>query len=89
MIKLAFSVYDNKAMTYSNPFYSLNIPTAIRDFTSACRDVSLDLHKYPEDFTLQYLGTFDDANGKLISLQNPEPIITALACQENYKEFPL
>lgn len=82
MKKQIFSVFDKKARSYSNPFLSLNEGMAVRDFTAACRDPSLDLHKFPEDFTLHHLGSFDDEFGQFELNPNPVSIITAVQCQE-------
>jgi len=82
MVKQIYSVFDAKAQTYSHPFYAPNEQIAIRDFTRACRDPQLDLSKFPEDFSLQHLGTFDDENAQFSVNLNPVPVITALACKE-------
>ncbi len=82
MIKQIYSVFDAKAQTYSNPFYSPNEQIAVRDFTRACRDPNLDLSKFPEDFSLQHLGSFNDENGQFSVNLNPVPVTTALACKE-------
>jgi len=63
MKKSLFCVLDLKSQVYGNIFTSVNAATALRDFQSASNDPNSDLCKYPEDFILYELGTYDDAQG--------------------------
>lgn len=60
MIKFIFSCYDSKANLYSNPFYSVSLETAERDFAVACNDCKSDLYVHSSDYSLVMLGEFDD-----------------------------
>lgn len=82
MLKFLYSVYDNKAKAYSNPFTSVNQSTAIRDFTQAARDPNSQLSKFSEDFTLVELAEFDDETA--VFNTHPNPIVLGLA--SNFKE---
>lgn len=66
MIKQFFAVLDSKAGIYGNPFISLNTETAIRDFTYATTDPETQISRYPEDFALYLLGSFNDETGEII-----------------------
>lgn len=66
-----FAVFDNKVGTYAQPFFSMNLASGKRAFTDACSDINTMLHKHPEDFTLFYLGEFDDQTGFLDPLTAP------------------
>lgn len=77
-----FAVYDSKAATYGQPFFSPTIGSAMRAFHTACLDPQSMLAKHPADFSLMQLGTFDDDTGELIGL-NP-PVNIGLAA--NFKE---
>jgi len=78
MIKKIFSVYDRKAQAYSNPFYATRTELAIRDFQYASKDPQSDLSKYPEDFVLVELGTFDDSTAVLCLEDQPVVITTTI-----------
>lgn len=78
MIRHMFSVYDNKAEAFCNPFFMENKSTAIRSFTYAANDKTIDIGKYPEDYTLFYMGEFNDADASLQIIQ-PTAIAYALA----------
>lgn len=58
----AYSVYDNKAKTYSAPQFHMNDDVAKRIFMAACNEGTL-LDMFPEDFSLVYIGEFDEKTG--------------------------
>lgn len=60
MLHRVFSVRDNAAEAYLQPFFSVNRATALRALREAVRDVSHTFAKYPSQYGLFYLGTFDD-----------------------------
>lgn len=64
----AYSVFDNKAKVFSQPFYTVNDSTAIRMFRDAAIDPQTSLAKHPEDFSLYAIGRFDDALGLFVEL---------------------
>lgn len=66
MITKIYSVFDIKAASYAQPFFSQSHATAIRAFSGAVNDAGTMLNKHPEDFTLNYMGEFDDQTGELI-----------------------
>lgn len=66
MISKIYSVFDIKAASYAQPFFSQSHATAIRAFSGAVNDPGTMLNKHPEDFTLNYMGEFDDQTGELI-----------------------
>ena len=47
MILNAYTIKDQKAGTYSNPYYAVNDATAIRTFKQACSDKNTTLNQYP------------------------------------------
>lgn len=77
MILQVFSVFDSKAKVYSQPFYSINAGVAVRSFTDLVNDPGSSVHRYPEDFTLFQIATFDDARGVVVPL--PEHFNLGLA----------
>lgn len=70
MKKQMFSVFDSKSGIYSQPFTSINLGTALRDFSAACNDKGTELHKYPLDFSLMHIAEFDDDTGTITPI-NP------------------
>jgi hypothetical protein len=77
MILNAYTIKDQKAGTYSNPYYAVNDATAIRTFKQACSDKNTTLNQYPEDFSLFKVGIWDDQSAEIKSL-DPEFIINAI-----------
>lgn len=59
---IMFSTYDSKAKTFSAPFTMLTIGMAIRGFEEATKDTNSMLNRYPNDFSLYEIGTYDDSN---------------------------
>lgn len=85
MIRDIFTVYDNKAQAFGNPFLMENKSTAIRAFTFAANDKTNDIGRYPEDFTLFYMGQFNDADASIEHVQ-PTAIAYALAMIQRDQE---
>lgn len=69
MLKGLYSLYDSKTETYSAPFSHNTRGDAIRAFTDAVNssDARSLLVAHPEDFTLFYIGDFNDTDGVLES----------------------
>lgn len=74
MLKFIYSVYDQKSKVFGNPFISNNRATAERDFGYACNDVHSQISKWPADFTLYEIGSFEDTTCK-IELNSPPEIV--------------
>lgn len=64
MTKCVFAVYDSKAEYYKNPFLMSSKGEAIRAFSDLANDLQTEVGKHPEDFTLFYLGTWDEITAK-------------------------
>lgn len=67
MLQQIYTVYDKAADAYLQPFYAVNETVALRSFTAACLDESHNFHKYAEDFSLHYIGTYDDSDAHIES----------------------
>lgn len=65
MLHRVYSIYDIKSETYSPPFLQKNDIEAKRSFQEIANDKNTMVSKYPEDFTLCSIGTFNDALGML------------------------
>ncbi|AXH76890.1 MAG: nonstructural protein [Microviridae sp.] len=66
-----FSVFDSKASTFCIPFVSQNDSTALRDFAHAASDRNLEIGKYPTDFSLFRIGSFDKTTGVVVPEATP------------------
>lgn len=66
-----FSIYDSKAQAYIAPWISPNLQTGFRIFQQAALDESTIFAKNPGDFSLMYIGTFDQEKGDIKPL-NPK-----------------
>lgn len=60
-----FAVYDKKAAAFGTPYTSQNDGTACRSFERACKDPSLEIHQFPDDYQLFALGDFDTESGAI------------------------
>lgn len=62
-----YCVFDKKAAVYCLPFTSQSDGTAMRDFHAAANDPSSHVHKYPADFELFRLGSYDSDSGVIVA----------------------
>jgi len=84
-----FSLYDEKAQVFNTPQYLAHKGEAIRMLQTTLGAKESMMSKYPEDFNLYCLGTYDDSTGKIISNDIPELVIRAtelLAVQSTEKK---
>jgi len=65
MILNAYTVYDNKALNYSPPFFVNTDGAAIRMFSEIANDTGTNVGRHPADFSLFCVGTFSDANASM------------------------
>lgn len=63
MILKGFSVYDEKAQTYSNPVFVNNKGVALRSFMDEVANNQSQLNKHSSDFKLYEVGEFDNNEG--------------------------
>lgn len=58
-----YSIYDSKAEQFSPPQVYHNDMLALRAFEGIVNDDKMLIKKYPEDFTLYYVGNLGDSDG--------------------------
>ena len=58
-----YSIYDSKAEQFSPPQVYHNDMLALRAFEGIVNDDKMLIKKYPEDFTLYYIGNLGDSDG--------------------------
>ena len=59
-----YSIYDSKAEQFSPPQVYHNDMLALRGFEAIVNDDKMLICKYPEDFSLYYVGNFGDTDGR-------------------------
>lgn len=84
-----YSVFDSKLAVFSFPRSGLRDAAIIREFSDAVNNVSEPNNqwaKHPEDFSVFYLGEFDDELGTFDSHQ-PKCLVTASAVKEVFPKL--
>ncbi|QCQ84790.1 nonstructural protein [Blackfly microvirus SF02] len=79
MLLNAYSLYDQKALTYSPPFYCAAHGQAVRMVMELVSDPSTICGRHPADFSLLCVGQFDDTAGLLLPTQHREHIADAVS----------
>lgn len=82
MIKPMFSVFDAKARVFATPFVSTNVDTATRDFHRAALDPQTDLNRFPDDYILYEIASYDDSTATISHVTPPNYICNAKQFQE-------
>lgn len=65
MKRFVFSVYDSVSQVYSPPMVHVTKGAAVREFEGAVKSVDT-FKSNPQDFTLYYVGRYDDCDGLMI-----------------------
>ena len=60
-----FAIHDSKAEAYMQPFFTQATGVAIREFTKLSNDETHPIGQNPTDYTLFYLGTWDQWTGDI------------------------
>lgn len=60
-----FTIFDNKALAYLQPFFSRNIATAIREITAVMSNPDHNFSTHCEDYSLFHIGDYDENTGKI------------------------
>jgi len=77
-----FTIRDSKGEVFHPPFFNHTHGEAERNFHELTKDEKSMIAKYPEDYDLYYLGTYDNQTGKITSLETPEHMVKAIASQK-------
>lgn len=67
-----YAIYDDKAEAYNTPFPLASDGLAIRAFQEGCKDPRTDLYKYPGDFSLYCIATWDDSTAQFENIIPPK-----------------
>jgi len=69
-----FSVYDSKSEVFCQPLFHRARGEAIRAFSDAVNEKGHNFNKYPADFTLFFIGTYNDSTGIISPEKTPVSI---------------
>ncbi len=64
-----FAVFDAAAKRFIDPFCGPTLEYAIRGFREVCETDGHQFQKYPEDYSLFHVGSFDSELGALTPLE--------------------
>ena len=76
------SIRDGKAGIFMKPSVGLHLGAILRDWEQVVNAPESLFGKFPEDFTLCELGTFDDETGEVLPHKNPIQHSTAREVQK-------
>lgn len=82
MIHQVLAVFDEKAEAFAQPYFVANEVVGMRAFKAACEDRDSLLFKFPEDYRLYQLGTYDDVTGRLECPDRPRLLMSAFSIRE-------
>lgn len=85
MILRSYSLYDRKAVSYSPPFHQATDGLAVRSLQELVNDPQTSVGRYPDDFVLYLVGTFDTEKGLVGSI---EPLVHVMDARALVKIQP-
>lgn len=85
----AYSIYDNKVMSFNAPFYAATDGAAVRSFQDLAQDLNTSVGRHPRDYSLFCVGEFDDTTGYLEAKTPREFIVEAHALVGEQPQLPL
>lgn len=89
MLLNAYSLFDNKALVYSPPFFVNTDGAAIRMLADLVVDRNTQVGRHPGDFALYRVGNFSDGNGSLEPVLPVRHVIDAVALVKVTTQAPL
>jgi len=76
-----FTIYDKKAEAYNTPWFQQTHGLAERIFRDESNNPESSINKHPEDYTLYYLGEYDQNTGEMEIPHPPKPVMEAVEAQ--------
>jgi len=64
-----FSVFDQAAARFIDPFPAPTIEFALRGFQEACETEGHQFQKFPEDYVLYHVGSFHPMSGVIETME--------------------
>lgn len=84
-MKLVFAIFDVKAESYGSPIFLETPGLALRSFSDACADEKGPFFKYPADYSLYEIGSYDPNGAVLKGLPQPKFLYSATAVVNQLK----
>jgi hypothetical protein len=75
MVQKVYTIRDTKAKAFLNPFFTVNDDTAVRIMQNVVADENHEFNKNADDYSLYYLGEYDDNTGLIDAGDEPEYMI--------------
>lgn len=88
MISEMYSVFDGAVRAFLPPFFVRSRGEALRSFTEACNDGKHQFAKHSADYTMFFLGGFDDSSGTFDCPATPVRVVAAQECIVDEDLFP-
>lgn len=86
MLFKVFAIYDSKAQAYYPPFFQATVGLATRIFGDMANNPESTVGRYPADYTLFEIGTYDDQTAKMVAGKAHVSHGIALEYVENQKD---
>lgn len=77
-----YSIRDGKGEVYNTPFFQKTHGEAERTFRELANDQKSMIFKYPDDYDLYFIGSYDDTTGVIQPLDTPHHITKAVMVQK-------
>lgn len=75
MITKIYSLKDLKTDTFKQPFFQHSKGEALRTVTDLAKDPQSIVQRYPDDFHLYEIGTYNDENADIRVHETPEKVM--------------
>jgi hypothetical protein len=72
-----YAVYDAKAEAFGKPLFFNTHGLAKRSFYEACQHAESEFQKYPHDYSLYYIGTYNEESAEVSAVPTKQ-LYTAL-----------
>lgn len=69
MIYGCYVIFDQKALTYSQPMFAVSDGSMIRSFADRVNEGGNEFSRHPEDYDLFRIGEYDDVVGVITMLK--------------------
>lgn len=83
MIRHCYSIFDKAIKSYLSPFTETTEAAAIRQFAMSTNYDGGFIKKYPGDYSLHYVGTWDDHTGAMVPAK---PVLFVIEAVKLVKE---
>lgn len=83
MQQKVFAVRDSKAECFGNPLFMKTTGEAERGFKTAVNSPETAYSKYPEDYDLYEIGSYDDQTGTLTAFETPHHVVKAIFLKDS------